>query len=797
MGGPAVTLEVANGVAVVTMSNPPVNALAIKSASVSYRDRNRRRVASRPRARSSSRRRGVESPRRPYPNSADVTFSETRRADDRFSAPSPPRDRFDRRVAVLEGLKTQVEAAQRDPKVRAIVITGSKGKFSGGFDITQLKARTEGKPVRNMSDFNATLNSIVESGAKPTVAAIENLALGGGLEVAMACNARVATPKAQLGLPELRLGVIPGFGGTQRLPRLVGLQKALEMMLKSKPIKAEEALKLGLVDAIAPRDALTQTASKLALDIAEKRVPRAMASFASEKLPNEAEAKKIFAVARRGAKRVQKLMPHPMLCIDAIEAGINKGASEGLIVEQDAFAKAVSSAACKGLVHFFFASRGTAAVPGVTDVGLAPRVMKCVGVVGGGLMGSGIATACVMNGVSVVLKEINQKFLDAGMSRVKANLASAVKKGRLTQQKADAMYANCHPTLSYGAFSKVDMAIEAVIENLGLKQKIFSDLESSCRPDAILSTNTSTIDITKVAQKMKNPERIVGAHFFSPAHVMQLFEIIRTDITPPQVLVDTLGLSKQIKKTPVVVGNCTGFAVNRVFFPYTMSACLLLDLGCDPYAIDNAIRMFGMPIGPFRLSDLVGHDVGVAVGSNFIEDFPERVYRCAMIPSLVASKRLGEKSGSGFYVHKGKTSLPDPEGIAPLLAASRANARSQLPASAFAADAPLAALTQSDIVEMIFFPVVNEACRCLAEGVVVRAGDLDTAAILGMGFPPFRGGIVHWADSVGAKRIADRLREWSTRYGGIYQPCPYLEDCAVQGRTLSEGPIKGPDRSKL
>ena len=206
--------------------------------------------------------------------------------------------------------------------------------------------------MRNVSDFNAALNSIVESGAKPTVAAIENLALGGGLEVAMACNARVATPKAQLGLPELQLGVIPGFGGTQRLPRLVGLQKALEMMLKSKPIKAEEALKLGLVDAIAPRDALTQTASKLALDIAEKRVPRAMASFASEKLPNEAEAKKIFAVARRGAKRVQKLMPHPMLCIDAIEAGINKGASEGLIVEQDAFAKAVSSAACKGLVHF-------------------------------------------------------------------------------------------------------------------------------------------------------------------------------------------------------------------------------------------------------------------------------------------------------------------------------------------------------------------------------------------------------------------------------------------------------------
>lgn len=697
---------------------------------------------------------------------------------------------------MLEGIEANVKAAQADSGVRAIVITGSRGKFSGGFDITQLKARTEGRPVRNMSDFNAVLNSIVEAGPKPTVAAIENLALGGGLEVAMACNARVATPKAQLGLPELQLGVIPGFGGTQRLPRLVGLPKALDMMLKSKPIKAEEALKLGLVDAIVPHDQLIASATKLANDIAAKRIPRRMASYDSAKLPgDEAVVKKIFAGARRQAKRVKHLMPHPWLCLDAVEAGVSKGSEVGLAAEQDAFGKAVTSKACKGLVHMFFASRSTAAVPGVTDVGLKPRATKCVAVVGGGLMGSGIATACALAGVRVMLKEINQKFLDAGMGRIKANLASNVKKGRMTQQKADAIYALCVPCLTYDKFGDADMVIEAVIENLDLKQKIFADLERSCRPDCILSTNTSTIDITKVASKMKNPERILGAHFFSPAHVMQLFEIIRTDATPPQVLVDALGLSKQIKKTPVVVGNCTGFAVNRVFFPYTMSACLLADLGLDPYAIDNAIRMFGMPMGPFRLGDLVGHDVGVHVGQNFIDDFPLRVYESKLIPGLMAGGRMGEKSGKGFYAYDAKRrATPDPEGIAALLRTSRAAASGRFKHST---DGELLAMTADDIAEMIFFPVVNEACRCLAEGVVVRAGDLDVASILGMGFPPFRGGIVHWADQVGAVRIASRLREWCTRYGGIYQPCAYLEDCAVQGRALADGPFTGPDRSKL
>lgn len=696
-------------------------------------------------------------------------------------------------ISVLQGLEKSLKEAQKNPSVRAIVLMGSGGKFSGGFDIGQLRRSTQGKPSNDVSDFNAILCQFVEGGAKPTVAAIENLALGGGLEVAMSCNARVATPRSQLGLPELQLGVIPGFGGTQRLPRLVGLEKSLEMMLKSKSIKAEEGLKLGLVDKIAEPGKLLQEAVALANAIAGGSAKRNLSMYRKDKLPEPKVVEMVLKEAGKKAKRVASVMPHVALCVDAIATGLSQGPEAGLKREAENFKKAVSSPAAKGLVHFFFAQRATNVVPGVTDIGLKPKPMKSVGVVGGGLMGSGIATACVLAGIGVVLKEIKQEFLDAGVGRIQANLASMVRKGRMTEDKARQIMSLVKPTLTDNDFRNCDMIIEAVIENLPLKQKIFAELERICRPDCILSSNTSTIDITKIAAKMKNPERIVGAHFFSPAHVMQLFEIIRTKDTPAQILVDTLGLSKQIKKTPVVVGNCTGFAVNRVFFPYTMSATALVDIGCDPYAIDKAIMMFGMPMGPFRLGDLVGHDVGVHVGQNFIDDFPDRVYQSPLIPSLLASKRLGEKSGVGFYKYdKQRRATPDPEGVASLIAASRDQTRLPLDGS------PVPnGLTPQEIAEMIFFPVVNEACRVLDEEIVVKAGDIDTASILGMGFPAFRGGIVHWGDSVGPAVIATKLRAWATRYGGLYQPCPYLENCAIQGRSLAEGPLDTKIKSRL
>ena len=696
-------------------------------------------------------------------------------------------------LTLLRSLQDNLQRAQQNASIDAIVLRGDKSIFSGGFDITHLAKTTRGEKTENVSDFNDILNSLVENGSKPCVAAISNLALGGGLEVSMACSARVATRGAKLGLPELKLGVIPGFGGTQRLPRLVGLEKSLEMMLKSKEITSEEGAELGLVDEVVEGEksgndrAVVEAAVRMAKRIANGEKQRQFSLTRTDKLPRDAkQTMGTMAVAEGRAKKIKAILPHASYCLEAVKTGLEKGSTEGLKKESEMFQKAVKSPAAKGLLHFFFASRATASVPGITDQKLRPSEVKCVGVVGGGLMGSGIATACLLSGIEVVLKEIKPEFLQAGIQRIEANIESMVKKGKMKPEKAKAILGRVRGTLDDRDFANVDMVIEAVIENLDLKRKIFATLESIVKPSCILSTNTSTISIAKCASEMRNPERLIGAHFFSPAHVMQLFEIIRVDQTPPQILVDTLAFSKKIKKTPVMVGNCTGFCVNRVFFPYTMSATVLVDLGCDPYAIDRVISMFGMPMGPFRLADLVGMEVGVHVGKNFIEDFPERVYQSPLIPSLLDAKRLGEKTKSGFYSYDDRRKAsPDMDAIAPFIENARKNRKIPLPGHP-----EQLGFSAQDIVEMIFFPVVNEACRVLDEGIAVKAADVDVASVLGMGFPPFRGGILHWADQIGAKKIYARLTEFGKKYGGLYEPCAYLTNCAHQGKTIAEGPSR-------
>ncbi|KAL6526496.1 Peroxisomal fatty acid beta-oxidation multifunctional protein mfp2 [Orobanche gracilis] len=417
-------------------------------------------------------------------------------------------------------------------------------------------------------------------------------------------------------------------------------------------------------------------------------------------------------------------------------------------------------------------------VPGVTDLGLKPRSIKKVAILGGGLMGSGIATALVLSNYQVILKEVNDKFLQAGIGRVKANLQSRVKKGQMGQEKFDRTLSLLKGVLDYESFSDVDMVIEAVIENVSLKQQIFSDLEKFCPPHCILASNTSTIDLNLIGEKTRSQHRIVGAHFFSPAHVMPLLEIVRTRRTSPQVIIDSLDVGKKIKKTPVVVGNCTGFAVNRMFFPYTQAALLLVERGTDVYQIDRVITKFGMPMGPFRLCDLVGFGVAIATGGQFVLNFPERTYKSMVIPLMQEDKRAGETTRRGFYVYDEKRKAsPDPE-IKKYVEKARE-------ISGVTIDPKLTKLSDKDIVEMIFFPVVNEACRVLAEGIVVKAADLDVSAVMGMGFPPYRGGIMFWADSLGSKYIYSRLEEWSKSYGGFFKPCSYLAERAAKGATLS------------
>ncbi|KAJ1395222.1 hypothetical protein SESBI_33593 [Sesbania bispinosa] len=677
---------------------------------------------------------------------------------------------------VLRSLKESFDQASRRDDVKAIVVTGAKGKFSGGFDISAFGGLQEAKERPKPGWISVEIiTDTIEASRKPSVAAIDGLALGGGLEVAMACNARLSTPTAQLGLPELQLGIIPGFGGTQRLPRLVGLTKSLEMMLTSKPVKGKEAFSLGLVDGLVSPNELVNTARQWALDILGRRRPWVASLYKTDKLEPLGEAREILKFARAQARKQAPNLNHPLVCIDVIEAGIVAGPRAGLWKEAEAFEGLAISLK---VIYEIPNNSWLEQVPGVTDCGLVPRRVKKVAILGGGLMGSGIATVLILSNYPVILKEVNEKFLDAGINRIKANLQSRVKKGKLTQERFEKAISLVKGSLDYEGFRDVDMVIEAVIENVSLKQQIFADLEKYCPPHCILASNTSTIDLNLIGETTKSQDRIVGAHFFRcPAHVMPLLEIVRTKQTSPQVIVDLLDISKKIKKTPVVVGNCTGFAVNRMFFPYTQAALLLVERGADVYQIDKAITKFGMPMGPLRLADLVGFGVAVATGSQFVQNFPERTYKSMLIPLLQEDKRAGETTRKGFYLYDDKRKAsPDPE-----LKKFIEKARS---ISGVSVDPKLVKLQDKDIIEMIFFPVVNEACRVLDEGIAVKAADLDISAVMGMGFPPYRGGIIFWADSLGSKYIYSRLEKWSELYGGFFKPCAYLAARAAKGIPL-------------
>ncbi|CAL4950154.1 unnamed protein product [Urochloa decumbens] len=687
-------------------------------------------------------------------------------------------------IDVLYSLKESYEEALRRSDVKAIVVTGKGGKFSGGFDISSFGDVQGGQTTQPKVGYISIdiLTDTLEAATKPSVAAIDGLALGGGLEVAMACHARIATPMAQLGLPELQLGIIPGFGGTQRLPRLVGLTKSLEMMLLSKPIKGGEAHELGLVDALVSPNDLVNTARQWALDLYELRKPWIKSLYKTDKLEPLGEAREILKFARAQAQKQAANLHHPLVCIDVVEEGIVAGPRAGLWKEATAFQGLLFSDTCKSLVHVFFSQRATSKIPGATDLGLMPRKISKVAILGGGLMGSGIATAMILSNYPVILKEVNEKFLNAGIDRIKANLQSRVRKGKMTDERYEKAMSLVTGVLDYEHFKDVDLVIEAVIENVKLKQQIFSDLEKYCPSHCVLATNTSTIDLNLIGEKTKSQDRIVGAHFFSPAHVMPLLEIVRTQRTSPQVVVDLLDVGKKIKKTPIVVGNCTGFAVNRMFFPYTQSALFYVDLGLDVYKIDRACTKFGMPMGPFRLADLVGFGVAVATGMQYLESFPERVYKSMLLPLMMEDNRAGEATQKGFYKYEGKRkATPDPE-IMKYIEKSRGMA-------GVTTDPELLKLSEKDIVEMVFFPVINEACRVLDEGIAVKASDLDIASIFGMGFPPYRGGVMYWADSIGAKYIHGKLQEWTKRYGGFFKPCSYLAERAAKGIPLS-APVK-------
>ncbi|KAM3346799.1 hypothetical protein ACQJBY_021026 [Aegilops geniculata] len=680
---------------------------------------------------------------------------------------------------IIQGLKEKYAEAFGRDDVKAIVLTGAAGKFCGGFDINVFSKVHETGDVSLLPDVSFELvSNLMEDGKKPSVAAIQGLALGGGLELTLGCHARIATPEAQLGLPELTLGVIPGGGGTQRLPRLVGLPKAIEMMLQSKFITAKEGKEHGLIDALCSPDELIKMSRLWALEIANYRKPWIRSLGRTDGLGSLSEARAVLSMARQQANKVAANMPQHQACLDVIEEGVLYGGYAGVVKEAKVFKELVVSTTSRALVHVFFAQRSTIKVPGVTDIQLKPRNIRKVAVIGGGLMGSGIATALLVGNISVVLKEVNPQFLQRGQKTIAGNLEGLVKRGSLTKDKMSKAISLLKGALDYSDFKDVDMVIEAVIEKVPLKQSIFADIEKICPPHCILATNTSTIDLNVVGEKTNSQDRIIGAHFFSPAHIMPLLEIVRTEKTSPQAILDLITVGKIIKKVPVVVGNCTGFAVNRTFFPYTQGAQLLVSLGIDLFRIDRIISNFGMPMGPFQLQDLAGYGVALAVKDIYAAAFGTRNFNSVLVDLMAETGRQGKSNGKGYYLYeKGAKPKPDPN-VQHVIDEYRRQAKT-MPGGK-----PVT-LSDQDILEMVFFPVINEACRVMDENVVIRAADLDIASVLGMGFPKYRGGLIFWADTVGASYIHSKLSKWAEMYGDFFKPSSYLEERAKSGRPLA------------
>jgi enoyl-CoA hydratase/3-hydroxyacyl-CoA dehydrogenase len=678
-------------------------------------------------------------------------------------------------VAVRDGLADAFQQANADDAIHAIVVTGANQNFVAGADINELKALAEGgvAVAKNRPSLTVWLDKL-EASDKPVVMAVDGFALGGGLELAMAGHYRVATTRCRVGLPELTLGILPGAGGTQRLPRLAGLEKACEMMLMSRESRGKQALEDGIVDEMVEPEQLLGAAKAAARKLAAGELPRRISSQLTDRIPAADQVRQIGQAVEGMFGDKTRNQIHHQLCLDAAIYGALEGYAAGVKREGENFIKCLEGPQSAGMMHMFFASKAVAKVPGVTDQKLEPKPIRKVGVLGGGTMGSGIATWLISSGIDVVLKEANEEFAEAGRGRIDANLSSRLKRGKLSQDKYDAAMARLTATTKYDGFDQFDMVIEAVTENIELKQAIFADLEKATRPDCILASNTSTIDLDVIAKNTHAAERIVGTHFFSPAHVMPLVEVVRSKHTSPETILTAVDLVKRNRKTPVTVGNCVGFLVNRIFFHYSLATYMLADRGVDPYRIDKALFGFGMPMGPFRMHDLAGIDVGKFAGGIMADAYADRAYRSTLGLRMVDVGRLGQKTGKGYYQYEdGKTAVEDPD-IQPILAAARADAGNPDPID----------VTDDEIIEMALFGVVNEACRTLDEGIAIRASDIDVASVMGMGFPAYRGGIMKAAETRGIRAICDKLSSWADSYGDFLAPCEYLKRKAAEGETL-------------
>ncbi|MBV8272519.1 MAG: enoyl-CoA hydratase/isomerase family protein [Cupriavidus sp.] len=668
-------------------------------------------------------------------------------------------------LSLRTGLIEGIDQAVADEQVKAVVLIGSERAFSSGADIREFSS-----PIALAEPTLLTVISVIEESPKPVIAAIGGACLGGGMELALGCHFRIATRAAQVGLPEVKLGLLPGAGGTQRLPRLIGVEPALNMIVAGRILRADQVA-AGLFDALADGD-LLEDALGFARAIVRERRPLRRARDLTIDYPN---AEGFFQYVRSTVGTATKKFPAPLKCVEAVAASVTKPFDEGMRIEHDCFMELLGTPESKALRHAFFGEREAAKLEGVSE-GTSPRRIGKVGVIGAGTMGSGIAMNFLSAGLPVALKETRADALERGVAHIRGNYEKSLRRGKLSEAELEQRMALLQPTLSYEDLGDADLIIEAVFEDMKVKEAVFRDLDVNAKPGAILATNTSTLDVNRIAAITQRPQDVIGLHFFSPANVMKLLEVVRGEKTGTDVLATVMQLAKRIRKIAVVAGVCDGFIGNRMLFPYTRQADFLLEEGATPWQIDRALEKWGMAMGPFRMSDLAGNDIGWAIRKRRYVETPE--VRYSGIPDLLCEMgRYGQKTGAGWYRYEdggNRGGTPDP-----VVEEIIANYRKTHGIATRKID-------EKEIVERCIYALVNEGARILEEGIAQRASDIDMVYLNGYGFPLHRGGPMLYADTVGLYRVARAMDRFARQSGdSFWQPASLLRTLVTDGRNFN------------
>jgi 3-hydroxyacyl-CoA dehydrogenase len=678
-------------------------------------------------------------------------------------------------LSTRQGIVRALEQANTDPAVAAVVLTGAGKAFSSGADIKEF-----GSPKALQDPSLLSVILALEHSAKPVVAAIHSICMGGGLELALGCHYRIAAPGTSVALPEVKLGLIPGAGGTQRLPRVLGVEPALNMIVSGEPVKSELLAGIPgqkLFDKLAASaGTLMDEALALAREVAARHADGSAFPLVRHLPCKHPMGDAYFQFARNMVLGLAKNFPAPVKCVDAVESATKLKFDDGMAAERETFINLMWTPECRALRHLFVAERAASKIPDVPE-DTPKRDIRSIAVIGAGTMGGGISMNFLNAGIPVKILEMKQEALDRGIATIRKNYEAQVKKGKLKPEKYEERMALLSTTLSYDDIRDADMVIEAVFEEMGVKEAVFRKLDEVMKPGAILATNTSTLDVNRIAAFTKRPQDVIGTHFFSPANVMKLLEVVRGEKTAKDVLATVMALGKKIRKTCVVSGVCDGFIGNRMIEQYSRQAGFLLEEGCTPQQVDRAIEKFGFAMGPFRMGDLAGNDIGWAIRKRRYVEKPDLKYS-KTADLLCEMGRYGQKTGAGWYDYApGKRDAIPSQLVVDMIEQHR-KALGITPRK----------ISDEEIVQRLVYSLVNEAAHILEEGIASKASDIDMVYLTGYGFPMHRGGPMHYADQIGLFNVSEAMKRFAKNPNDdarFWQPAPLIQRLIAEGRTFT------------